>query len=182
MQTKNAFRKTSIFDKRKISKIDFNKGLKSIDHEELYFINFFSSKECKEYKLLSSYYKKAIHNDTSFLENEFYNNEYSIHNIAKNNRLKELIKETTDENLNDIDLLNIVKYKNKKNNGIQLFIKYNSEYDIGEIYLIDLYHMVIPTEDKRLKQKRHNIQNHYNVRKKKVKHNVNLQTIKYFEK
>lgn len=182
MRTKSVFDKKSIFDKKPKTKINFDKGLKSIDHEPLSFINFFSSKECAEYQLISKYYEKANSDDLKFLSKEFSTREYTTYNENKNNRLRVLIKETTGETLSDIELLDITKYRHNDKKGIQLFIRNNAELDIGEVYLIDLYHMVLPTEDKRFNQRKSNPLNHYNNRKSKVKHNVNLQAIKYHTK
>lgn len=179
MQKGNVFNKRSSFlnKKKATTSIIFHKGLNSVDNEEMCFTNFCSSKECKDYKNVDSCYKKVLAKDFSFLDKEFTNKEYSVGNSSKNERLKKLIGLTLSKTISDSDLYNIVKYKNKNEKGFQLFIKYDSNSDVGEVYLIDLYHFVLPTEDKRFGQRRTDSKSHYQRVKKKVKKKVNLSSI-----
>ena len=179
MQQSNIFNKRrSLFDVKKVVGLNFSKGLNSIDLEQLNFTNYCSSKECKEYLKIKEFYDKVQNNKFKFLEKDFESSEYNKTNPQKNKRLITLIKTTINENIEDKDLNNIIKYKNRDEKGIQLFIKYSKELDSGELYLVDLYHFAIPTEDKRFNQRKKDTKQHYCRVKKKVKHNVNLSETK----
>ena len=159
---------------RDVSRIFINDSLKSIDIADLKFINFLKSNLCQEYVLLSRYIEFINNNDFSFLEEDFYNSEFTTGVKSKNDRLKTLIFETSNTVLEDDDLINIVKYKNRTKKGLQLFIKYDNNCNAGRIYLIDLYHLVIPTEQRLpngtvLKS---------DLKKKEIKNNIDLSTLK----
>ena len=163
---------------KKVTKISFDKCLVSIDSELLSFTNFLSSNNCEKYKNIKRYYELSKKLNFSFLEKEFYSNEYTIGNDTKNKRLRSLILETTGELLNDIELTNIIKYKNKNDKELQFFIKYDSSADIGYVYLIDIYHMVIPTKQiEKGKIIPPDPKRHYKGISKKVKHKTNLSEI-----
>ena len=170
------YSKNSILSLRKSSnKIDFNLAMNSVDLEEYNFINFLSSNQCKEYLKVYGYYKESLKSNCSFLDKEFEFDPYTNLNSTKNEKLKKLIYETSSTVFNDFQLLDLIKYKNKKDKGIQFYIKYDKKTNKGNVYLIDLYHMVIPTEYRR----KGNVlkttpQTHYNSIRKKVKNNVNL--------
>ena len=170
----------NLFKHRKSStKISFETALISIDDEVMCFINFLSSTECKDYILLKKYYDMSKIADFSFLDNDFFNAEFTTKNETKNSRLRSLILKTTNELLDDNQLTDIVKYKNKTKKGLQFFIKYDSDSDTGYVYLIDIYHMVIPTDhiEKNFHIKS-NPKQHYKRIKQKVKNKVNLNILK----
>ena len=151
MQQGNVFNKKKsglLARSKSVSTINVNYSLNSIDKNELNFNNFLSSKECKEYLLLEKYFKRIQNGDISFLDKDFETNNYTTHNKEKNQRLKDLIFETSNTTLTDQDLLDVLKYKHKEKKGVQFFIKYDNSSNVGNIYLIDLYHMVIPTEQR----------------------------------
>ena len=179
MQRGNVFNNRPSFLSRnpEPTSIIFHDCLNSIDSEDMCFTNFCSSKECKNYKNVDECYKKVLNQDFSFLDKEFTNTEYTMGNESKNERLKNLISLTLSKTINDNDLYNVVKYKNKTEKEFQLFIKYNPTADVGEVYLIDLYHFVLPTEDKRFGQRRTDNKSHYERMRRKVKNNVNLSCI-----
>lgn len=165
---------------RNISHMFINESLKSIDEEELCFINYMKANSCDEYILLSRYISFINNNDFSFLDNEFDNSDFSTGVESKNNRIKDLIYKTSSIMITNNDLINLVKYKNKRKKGLQLFIIYDNTCNAGRIYLIDLYHMVIPTEQRLANGKvvPSNPKRLYEGMKKNVKNNVDLCTLR----
>ena len=164
--------------RKKTDVIDFEKGMNSIDVEEHNFINFLSSDGSNAYQIIEGYYIESLTGNYSFLDKDFKFEGYTNKNTFKNEKIKALIQKTSNTIFEDEDLIDLIKYKNKTEKGIQLFIKYDSESAKGIVYLIDLYHLVIPT-DKVTKNYtvKSNPQKEYQRRKKKVKHNVNLSDI-----
>lgn len=172
-------KKNSLFLKPKKSiPLSFEKALNSIDNSKLYFTNYLSSKNCNAYREIKRFYIDSSNNNIEFLLKEFTNSEFTTANLIKNNRIRELIKLTTGKLLNDFDLQNLVKYKNKKDMGIQLFVMYDKETGSGIVYLIDLYHFALPTPHVQIGKTSINLEQEYNIRKNRVKHKMNLSEIR----
>lgn len=179
MRQGNVFNnRNTLFNKKRKVGVSFLKGLNSIDLDDIHFTNFCSSKECNEYKMIKEYYERTLKHDYDFLEEDFVEREYTRFNKVKNERLAKLISLTINQDIATSDLIDIVKYKNRDKKGIQFFIKYSNSSDSGEVYLIDLHHMALPTENRSLGQKKPNSALYYSRVSRKVKHKVNLSEIK----
>ena len=181
MQKGNQLANRNILLKRKKRgcNVDFLQALNSIDDSNYNFINYLSSCNSKRYLLAKKYYEESLCGDDSFLIRDFGETNYTNGNEFKNEKIKSLIKQTSNKELSDIELTELLKYKCKSEKDFQLFIKYESELDKGIVYLIDLYHMVIPT-DKYGKGyiKKSNPEKDYERIKNKVGHKANLSDIK----
>lgn len=170
------YNRNSILSLRKSSTdIDFNVGMQSIDLAECNFTNYLSSSESKEYKKVKYYYDKSLAKNNDFLDTDFEFSGYTNKNTFKNEKIKKLIYETSNTVFSDMDLIDLIKYKNKSLNGVQFFIKYDKKTSKGIVYLIDLYHMAIHTDlFYRGSTIKTSDKEYYNRISKKVKHNVSL--------
>lgn len=148
--------------------IDFSFALKSIDIPDEKFMNFFTSNQTKIYLKLKNLYELSLKNEFN-IDKLFTDKEYSTTNQLKNNRLRKFIYETSHIIMNDIDLLGIIKYKNKEDNEFQLFIKYDLQQRKAFVYLIDIYHLAIPTEFRKINQRSKNTEEYYLKMKSRLK-------------
>jgi len=175
MQKGNVFNKKNLFSKAKVE-LSIEEALSSIDVTDEYFTNFISSKECETYLYIKKCYDRIKKGNYDFLEKEFIPKEYKIFNPDKNSRLRNFIFSTNGILFRDDELQQIIKYKNKEKRGIQFFVKYDSKSEKAIIYLIDLYHMVIPTENKQIGARITN-KMYYQRIKRKVEQKVNLKEV-----
>lgn len=173
----NQINKPSYLRKNIKQKVNFFPALKSIDIEEESFINFLSSNQNKLYQYLYEVYSSSI-KDELIIDHFFTNKEYSNTNHTKNERIKKFIYETNKTVLTDIDLLEFVKYKHKKDNEFQLMVRYNSVTDSADVYLIDFYHLMIPTEYGQIGERKKDDVRHYERIKNKVGHKYDISSLK----
>ena len=157
--------------------IDFHYALKSIDIPEESFMKYFTSNQTKIYLYLQSIYNLSLENKLN-IDNFFTNKEYNITNQIKNNRLRKFIYETSNIILSDVDLLGMIKYKHRTETGFQIFLKYDINQNKAFVYLIDIYHLAIPTEFVQMHQKRKNPEKYYEKMKLRLKSSTcGLETI-----
>lgn len=155
------------------NKLNFSPALtKSIDESNYNFINFFSSNAASLYIEVKRIYDLSL-NDDFDIDKYFSSHDYHDSGKIKNTRLNQLIFTTNNNNLSEEDLLKLVKYKHRdtKYKGFQLFIK------DGKVYLIDLYHLIIPTKDSRTTQRSSDSLQLYQRMQNKVKNKCCLSTI-----
>lgn len=173
----NSLRKNSYLEIKKKQKVDFSFALKSIDLEEDKFINFLSSDQNKLYSYLYEIYMLSLR-DELLIDKYFTNKEYGNTNKIKNDRIKKFIYETNGIVLSDIELLDFVKYKHKEAKEFQLMVRYNQEKDIADVYLIDFYHLMIPTVNHQISQRNMDVTKYYERIKKKVGHKYDIAHLK----
>lgn len=174
---KSLFNRSFIKKPSMKDKIDFQYALKSIDVPDENFMNFFTSNQTKTYLYLQEIYDSSLKNQLN-IDKYFTNKEYSITNQRKNNRLKKFIYETSNTLMSDIDLLGIIKYKHREKKEFQIFLKYDIVQDKAFVYLIDIYHLVLPTEFDKMCQKRANAEQYYKKMKRNLKKSMcGLETI-----
>ena len=132
------FKKNTRFKRIPIKSFDFEKGLKSIDLIQEFFIN--KSKNPKEdaYNKVFNMYLCYLENDYSFL-NEFVCDELLLDNKTK--RLLRILKAVQKTKYNEYDLKNIFKLNNKSNPELHFFIKRKKDEFL--LLLVDLYHLGI---------------------------------------
>lgn len=128
--------------------LDFNNSLKSINVDNLYFTNFFTSNITIKYNNYRELYKKYLNNINIF--NDLLAGD-EINNTNQNmlERLCDILSiANNNEKITIFDLVkNIRKYKLKKDNEMQLYIK--KEDSNLYVYLIDIYHLAIPAINKK---------------------------------
>lgn len=178
MQKDNIFNNKNLFLSKSKTTLSIDEALNSIDMEDDNFINFMSSKVCKEFLYIKKCYDRIKNGNYSFLEKEFKNREYETFDANKNSRLRNFIFYTNNQLFSDSELQKIIKYKNKENKAIQFFVKYDRKSDNATICLIDLYHLVMPTEYRQIGAKI-STNTHYLRIKKKVSKKTNLKEITY---
>lgn len=147
--------------------IDFSLALKSIDLPSYQFMNYFTSNQTKIYIELQKMYNASLDNHFQ-IDKYFTSKDYSALNALKNERIKRFIRETSNTNITNADLNELIKYKNKDNPNFQLFVKYNRNESKAHVYLIDIYHLVIPTANSKINRNRVNTEEYYSLLKSKL--------------
>lgn len=142
----------------------------SVNNSSLNFTNYFQREESKRGKIIKEIIDNCI-KDPTFFEKNFYGSE--ITNGTKRDRYKieRLYRILNLYNKFEIPISNVFKYKpNQKlkekcgnEGGFQLI--FTVENNIVCIYLIDLYHLAIPSE-KDLKGNKFVLKNEYQNRAK----------------
>lgn len=125
------------FQKEKYLEFDFNDCLKSDNFGDLKFTNYVKSNQTKKYKKLLDICIE-LEKDINILDKKFQAREIE-HNVnkIKLERLYKIISRVSNEVIGNTT--EILKYKNKEDPEIQLFIK--KENQILKLYLVDLYHL-----------------------------------------
>ena len=131
---KNIYQKSNIFGSSNIS-FTFQKGMKSIDREDLYFNNYFKSR--------NNYFKFVKKEYYNFINGKININDYTIKGLGNNvkKRIEELYKETYGFIKLPLPYLHRISSNNNKAFQLLYVDKTN------EIILIDLYHLLIPAAD-----------------------------------
>lgn len=155
----NRFKNPTFVDEE-YKEFDFNNNLKSSHIPELYFTNFVSSNLCGKYIKLTDICIKIKANNNEWIK-MFIPDEIEIsRDIPKINRLYKIISIVNDREIDRKEL--ILKFKNLEDKEIQFYIK--NENGILKLYLIDLYHLGIEAENKKIHRK--DAKGIYNARKK----------------
>lgn len=134
----NRFKGNSKYLPLNFNRFDFERGLKSVDLKEFWFINKASSQKEEVYDMLLNMYIKCLDNDFSFLD-DFGGEELLLDYKAE--RLLNIINKVQKSKYKTKDLKNIYKFKNQQNKELHLYIK-ESRGNLS-LLLIDLYHMGI---------------------------------------
>jgi len=139
----NRFGTNTTFEEELFEIFDFNKNLKSDKIEELEFTNYLSSNQCDKYFILLEICKKLYENFNNinklFVTDEFDSHRYNaqrVYDIMKAINNREIDKTTT-----------IYKLKNKEDPEIQFYV--SREKNILKLQLIDVYHIVIETVNRK---------------------------------
>lgn len=152
--------KNPIFVQESYKCFDFNNNLKSDHFAELYFTNFLSSNLCNKYSKLNEICNKIKYNNNEWIK-MFVADEIDIkQDIPKINRLYKIMSLVNKKEINREEL--VLKFKNLKDKEIQFYIK--NENGILKLYLIDLYHLGIEAENKKIHKA--DVRSIYNARKK----------------
>lgn len=140
--------KNPTFVEDKYDGFDFNNNLKSNHIKELCFTNFVSSDKCKKYYELEEICIKIAMNNKEWPK-LFIADELDINKeIPKMERLYKIISIVNNGLIKENDI--ILKFKNLEDQEIQFYIK--KENGILKLYLIDLYHLGIEAENKKIKK------------------------------
>ena len=135
-----------IFVEEKYKWFDFNDNLKSNHFPELHFTNFLSSNLCNKYVKLEDICTKIKLNNNEWIK-MFVSDEIEIKtDIPKINRLYKIMSLVNNKDINRDEL--ILKFKNLEDQEIQFYIK--NENGILKLYLLDLYHLGIEAENKKI--------------------------------
>ena len=152
--------KNPVFVEEEYKWFDFNNNLKSDHFPELYFTNFLSSNLCNKYLKLKDICTKIKFNNNEWTK-MFIPDEIEIKvDVPKINRLYKIMSLVNNKEINREEV--ILKFKNLEDKEIQFYIK--NENGILKLYLIDLYHLGIEAENKKIH--RTDIRSIYNARKK----------------
>lgn len=138
----------NIFGKKDCD-IKFSKALKSVDTGDLTcFTNFFPSKKCNNYKFVKKNINDILSGQISLAdEQNFEMKLVQIDGYFLEMKIKEIIKRTTGERIQDIPEL--YKFKEIHNKELQYYIV-KIDSDNFEVKFIDIYHLVIPSPNKEL--------------------------------
>lgn len=147
-QSKNMYQTSNIFGDSNL-KLSFNKKMKSIDREDLYFNNYFKSND-SYFKFVKQEYHRFENGNIDF-------DTYSLKTVGNNvkKRIEELYKETYGYVI--LPLPFIHRISKNDNKAFQLFY-FNKT---NEIVLIDLYHLIIPAADHEHNEQIKNPKKHY---------------------
>ena len=140
----NRFSNNTRFVKEEYNKFDFNNNLKSNKIEELKFTNYLSSNRCNKYFLLLEICAELYKNNNSinkiFVLDEFDPYRYHskrVYDIMNTVNYKKIKKKTI-----------IYKLKSRVDPAIQFYVV--REKNILKLCLIDIYHIVIETVNKKI--------------------------------
>lgn len=118
------------------------------------FTNYIKSYENKYYIVLDKIFEKLYNDNYNFLD-EFELDEYEASEFtSQSKRLKRIIKKANNIK-EEVELPAIHKFKptrkqrkiDKIYDGIRLFVSEDDEQGIIELYLVDLYHLAIDSEN-----------------------------------
>ncbi len=125
---------------------DFNGVLivhyNSKDLPEEYFTNFLSETGNQKEKDFLNKLRLLINSDNNILDKGFEIDELQNYKPKATKRLLNIINSYDDTNITSIT--GIIKCKYKKETGCQIYLSYNSNDNIYEIILIDLFHLGLP--------------------------------------
>lgn len=150
MRTTNIFFKRKNRFKREFEETEYSQvklvNNCSIKVSDEHFTNFLSENGTMDEKTLLEKLCKSV-----ILENQnidrFFDNDELYESIITTQRLLNIFNNYSTMNLTDIT--GIIKFKSKENSAIQFYMKENG--DTLEILLIDLYHLGIPSEYRKIK-------------------------------
>ena len=135
-----------VLSKEKINAkgLNINGALHSINFEEKLFTNCVKSYDKKIYKEIKEIFDEFYFFNAS-LDDKFILLDNESGNKEKEERLKDIIKESLDIN----NIPNLMKFKPKHNKadktleGVRIYVYYDKNTEEFDLYLIDLYHLGI---------------------------------------
>ncbi len=126
---------------------DFSESLRSIDIEELNFINYFSGPRSVMFKFVKKEYKKLLHLKTD-LDNEYEMKVVNVEHEFNKNKLTIIYSKTIEQEIEEIPLM--YKLKNLINPNLQLYVICVN--GVFKVCFIDIYHLAIPTKEQNVKE------------------------------
>lgn len=139
----NRFKSDTRFETKPVKTFNFEKGLKSIDIKEEWFINKSSSSNEEVYDMVANMFFRYLDNDYSFL-NDFLGDELIFDFKAE--RLLRILRLTQNSKFNVNDLQTIIKFNHYEKKELHFFVK--KSRDNYTLLLIDLYHLGIYADKK----------------------------------